>query len=270
MSKFDKQKTAYIAPVPMVIIRWYQARLTSIVKQWESAVRRAVFDTEVIPQLQRQLRTDDALDEFSAIKVDLSQSFEHAMPETAQYAEDCYGRTDQVHRSRWDNVLKTTYGVAPFLPEDWQSGFLKAFVQQNVSLMKSLSDDMLKRLESDILGNVRAGVRSSQMVSSVAENFNQTRKHARLIARDQTSKLYGQINQKRQEDIGVKRYEWSTSDDGRVRRSHNENDNDIMQWKNSNVYLSGGRWKTRTGYKGIPGQDIQCRCVALPIMPERV
>lgn len=79
---------------------------------------------------------------------------------------------------------------------------------------------------------------------------------ADLIARDQTLKLAGTLNKVRQLNAGVEEYTWSGVMDRRERRSH--------------VDLEGRRFRwgqpTPIGYE--PGQDYQCRCIAIAWIAE--
>lgn len=78
---------------------------------------------------------------------------------------------------------------------------------------------------------------------------------ARLIARDQTLKLNGAITQTRQENAGIARYTWSTSLDERVREEHAALEGQEFEW-------------TSPPAVGHPGEDFQCRCVAIPIIDD--
>ncbi len=78
---------------------------------------------------------------------------------------------------------------------------------------------------------------------------------AELIARDQTLKLNAAINQAHQRSVGVDSYVWSTSGDERVRDSHAELDGQTFRWD-------------APPEPGNPGEDFQCRCVALPIIDD--
>lgn len=77
---------------------------------------------------------------------------------------------------------------------------------------------------------------------------------AELIARDQVLKLNGAITKARQENAGIVEYEWSTSLDERVRESHRALEGKIFRWDNP---------PPETGH---PGEDFQCRCVAIPVL----
>lgn len=85
---------------------------------------------------------------------------------------------------------------------------------------------------------------------------------AELIARDQTLKTNAEINGARQESAGIERYIWSTSLDERVRG------NPAGRWPDAEIshYDLEGKifsWDDPPE-PGHPGEDYQCRCVALP------
>ncbi len=90
---------------------------------------------------------------------------------------------------------------------------------------------------------------------------------AELIAVDQVGKLYGQVNAKRQQDLGVTEFIWRTVGDERVRGnpgglypkatpSHWDRD--------SKTYRYDDPPKGKSGEKELPGVPIRCRCSAEP------
>ncbi|GAF84545.1 unnamed protein product, partial [marine sediment metagenome] len=77
--------------------------------------------------------------------------------------------------------------------------------------------------------------------------------HAALIARDQISKLNGQLNKARQEAAGITSFVWETRQDSRVRPAHQA--------------LQGRTFTWADGANGIfPGQPINCRCWARAVV----
>ena len=95
---------------------------------------------------------------------------------------------------------------------------------------------------------------------------------AKLIARDQVSKLNGEIAQLRQRNIGIERYYWRTMTDERVRPEHQSMDGLMCRWDDPSVYSAdkGKTWKPRTGdmVRLHPSEDYQCRCYADPVFDE--
>jgi SPP1 gp7 family putative phage head morphogenesis protein len=65
----------------------------------------------------------------------------------------------------------------------------------------------------------------------------------------------------RQTQAGISEYEWSTSGDERVRSSHDELDGTRQSWDDPPVTNDDGD-------TNHPGEDYQCRCVAIPVLPD--
>jgi uncharacterized protein with gpF-like domain len=95
-----------------------------------------------------------------------------------------------------------------------------------------------------------------------------------LIARDQTSKLNGQIAKKKMQDVGANIYQWQDSNDNRVRSTHRVLDGKYCTWDDPTVYADtlqdaiAGKWKSRAPIGAVelhPGQDFQCRCWGSPV-----
>ena len=107
---------------------------------------------------------------------------------------------------------------------------------------------------------------------------------AKLIARDQTKKLNSNLNQARQQSVGITLYIWKTVRDERVvgrpgglypqgNKAHGNHyvmEGLYCRWDDSTVYSEdrGETWKKRQAEmpQTHPGQDIQCRCHAAPVV----
>ncbi len=136
---------------------------------------------------------------------------------------------------------------------------IDAFIADNVRLVKSVAFDQLGELEGIILRGARQGLRHEVVAKQIEERFGVSRRRAALIARDQIGKLNGEIAQLRQQQLGIKRYHWSTSQDERVRASHRRLEGTVQQWSKPPVV---------DGEKIHPGQAVQCRCQAIPIIDD--
>jgi SPP1 gp7 family putative phage head morphogenesis protein len=134
------------------------------------------------------------------------------------------------------------------------SDILIGTIRENVALIKSIPDEYFKKIETIVYSGTISGDSSSSMIQQIRQLGYSTTKRARLIARDQTSKLNSNLTMQRSKNLGVEEYVWRTAQDDRVRESHKK--------KNGKVY----RWDDPPKDTGHPGQDIQCRCVAQPII----
>ena len=110
-------------------------------------------------------------------------------------------------------------------------------------------------MKQDLLKLAGGAAFDRQALSQVvSKNYGSAGYSLRRITRDQTQKLIAQLNQQRQADVGVTHYVWRTSEDERVRPSHR---------RNNGREFAGRSPPPATGH---PGNDIQCRCTADPIL----
>lgn len=124
----------------------------------------------------------------------------------------------------------------------------------NVNLIKTIPTQYFDRLNTTVLTGIQQGQRYSDIADSIQDIYGVTDNRAKLIARDQTSKTNAAIAETRQTDLGIEEYTWLTAGDERVRETHADNDGQVF------------RWDSPPAETGHPGHDINCRCVAVPMM----
>lgn len=132
---------------------------------------------------------------------------------------------------------------------------------ENSNLITSIPDQYLERVRAVIEKNMADGLRWESLIEDLQDAGEMTKTRAKIIARDQTNKMNGAFNQVRQQSLGIERYEWQTSGDEAVRETHEAHDGKVY------------RWDDPPEDTGHPGEDILCRCVAIPLLdldePER-
>ena len=158
------------------------------------------------------------------------------------------------HTKRWMAAARRTFGVdlSSVIADEDLTGFLEAVSLRNASLIRGFGEDLLKRVATQTTSSLLAGESAKTLQAKLKRELEVSDSRARLIARDQSTKLTSDLNRRRQEDAGVDSYIWRTSHDERVRPRH--------------AALEGKQYKygEPTGAEeGLPpGQPIQCRCVA--------
>ena len=138
-----------------------------------------------------------------------------------------------------------------FLTSPRQATILSGWVRDNVALIKSLPSTTFGEIEGVVLRGWRDGKRADVIAEEIRQRFGVARSRAELIASDQVGKLNGQLTRDRLLAVGVKRARWRTSEDGRVRPSHQSVKNRIFDLDEGIPGL------------GFPGQPIRCRCHAV-------
>ena len=138
---------------------------------------------------------------------------------------------------------------------------LQLAVEQNLNLIKSLSEKQLSRAKNVVLSEVRTGnFDASRLKDMLVHDFGISERHAEFIARDQTHKLNSNLNQLRLENVGVTHYTWMTSQDRRVR---GDPTGKYPNARPSHYIRQGKTFAFKNPPSdGNPGEPINCRCYA--------
>lgn len=134
---------------------------------------------------------------------------------------------------------------------------LEQLTAANVQLITSIHSQYLDKIQSAVMQAQVKGTPSKELAKQIKDIGGSTEKRAKLIARDQSSKINAALTRARHEEMGVTQYIWSTSGDERVRDSHAENDGKIFSYDDPPA-------------TGNPGDQINCRCVAIPYFGDKV
>lgn len=147
--------------------------------------------------------------------------------------------------------------------------YLRASAYDNAQLIKSIPEQYLGRVESAVMANMRAGNRSTAIIAELKKAYDITDKRAKMIARDQTAKINGELTKKRQVAAGFDYFQWIDSDDSRVRTRHHEISERVTAY-GKGVYRWDSPPLSDKGEPIIPGSDYQCRCFAKGYPNEQV
>lgn len=144
---------------------------------------------------------------------------------------------------------------------------LEMAITRNVDLIKSISQQHFADVGQAVLDNYRGvpltgGVSLQDRLKRIG---NISKNRAKFIARDQTAKLTGDLNQLRQADNGIEEYIWRNAGDQRVvgnpsglypkgTRAHGNH------WDREGEVF---RWDSPPS-DGHPGHAPNCRCYAAP------
>lgn len=180
----------------------------------------------------------------------------------ADLARKAGRRVSASQREQLDKQVKVVVGIDPFRAEVGIADRLEDFASENVSLITSIPEQLFGEVEQLVLRGAREGAGAERLAERIEKRFGVAESRAMLIARDQTAKLFGEVNELRQREMGIKRYRWETSQDERVRASHARLHGTIQKWSSPPIV---SRKPLRRAH---PGFDFQCRCTSEPIFPE--
>ncbi len=161
------------------------------------------------------------------------------------------------------------FGIDVFNANSVVSDYLQASIADNTQLIQSIASQYLERVETIVITNMRAGMRPSKIEQQLVDQFGVTKRRARMIARDQTSKTSNGLARKRMQASGVEYFQWITSKDERVRSRHRRIANKMTAY-GLGVYKWDNLPLSDSGEPIACGDDYQCRCIARPVLEREV
>lgn len=172
---------------------------------------------------------------------------------------------------QYQKTIKSVLGIDIFLEEPYLIPQLELFANQNSQLISNMTIDEIERVSGYVQRAIQEGSSFESVAIEIEKSFGITRRHAKLIARDQTSKLNGSLTKLRQQEVGIKTYRWQTSDDERVRATHKPLNGKICRWDDPTVYFNeeSQKWENRSKIGGTnvhTSVDVNCRCIPIPII----
>lgn len=222
----------------------YVKALKGVMRPLHDAVKNSV---------ESQYQEPDRQDAKKRGPWDVKQQFSGASQTTGQRVERHFNRmADAVNKQNKESFAR----IVPIQTKDF--GVDKAIDEAreaNISLITEASEDYLEQISDVVAEAYEDGWRVERLMDEIIKRGGVSESRAELIARDQTLKLNAGVTRIRMQNAGIERYEWSTSLDDRVRPEHEDLEGLEFSWDDPPE-------------PGNPGEDYQCRCVAVPILPD--
>jgi SPP1 gp7 family putative phage head morphogenesis protein len=142
---------------------------------------------------------------------------------------------------------------------------LERIARENAQLITSVPKDVARIITARSIQAQAEGKRPGEIENEIRQLAPRLAENKiRLIARTEIGKAESAITQTRSLEIGAEWYQWSSSEDRRVRKSHVNMDKVLVSWNDppSPEALVGERNYGR--YQA--GGTFNCRCVSLPVI----
>ena len=177
---------------------------------------------------------------------------------TVAFAQAAEARSSGAFRA----ILREAGFAVDFKMTPAMRDVLAATVQASVGLIKSIPEQYLGQVEGIVMRGVQTGGDIGGIVKSLEHSFGVTRRRASLIARDQNSKATAAFARVRQLEVGITQAQWVHSGGG-----HTQRPTHVKAGRDKAVYdVAKGWWDPAVKKYVWPGTEINCRCVARPII----
>lgn len=247
-----KKTNVPVTRFPMGIALEYKREITDLFLFWYNELLNQV-EIEFFSRLDQKnfmIRYDDLFSDFvSKWRLLVAGGFSGTITAIGN-------KINTFNKRNFQRQVKKVLNIDVFSGDPWLQNELDLFTSQNVGYITKIGEDTALRVQILVTEAIRSGTSTTELKKSLAKLKQIGKNRSTLIARDQVGKFLGAVTQQRQKEFGVSRYEWSTSGDRRVRPSHKAHEGNIYNWN-----------KPPAG-TGHPGQDIQCRCTAIPILSD--
>ena len=167
-------------------------------------------------------------------------------------------RVSSYHKRRLIQTFRTALGIdiRPRLLDTAIEPLMSAWRRENISLIRTIPERFHGALYQRVSETFAQQPFDQQALSKVLNReFKVSGSNLRRITRDQTSKAVGQFTHARHRQLGIQEYTWRTAQDERVRVTHRALEDSRQKWDSPPAV-------------GHPGEDIMCRCVAIPVIEE--
>ncbi len=139
---------------------------------------------------------------------------------------------------------------------------VEAATQASVGLIVRIPERFLGAVQTQVMTAITTGEGLSELVPYLTKKYKGDVRHAHLTALDQIRKVSESVNATRLQSLGVEEYVWiATGGERYPRKLHHEKLNGrTFRYDDPPVI------DERTGERGKPGDAINCRCRARPVV----
>jgi len=223
-----------------------------LVRGWQERAR-----DRILPVYSRSLSaliTDDA--DALQFEIGLAES-QIAMLATAAglSVSEWVAVTERWHRKRFATTF-TPAGVHidTLLDRGDVAVTLRSAIAENVALIRSIDDQMRNGISGAVFRGLQARTPARDVAREIRKIAGVSQRRAELIASDQLQKLTGELDQQRQKQVGLSKFEWAHSGKVNFREEHKARDGKVYSW-------SGPVAKNDP-----PGRAIRCGCRARAVL----
>jgi SPP1 gp7 family putative phage head morphogenesis protein len=256
IKRAGRTRQAQIVLAPIIPTKAQQQALQRIyvrvINEWGRLV-----PAQIMPGYERALSemVSDAPDDINAELAALSGALSRLVVTLDAELEDWTVRVEAWHRGRFGQLFTPTgVKIDTLLGQGDVARTLQSVLAENTALIRSLDD----QLRNGISGAVFRGLTNRTPAATVAREIREVaaigRRRAELIAADQLQKLTGRLDQERQQQVGIKKFEWVHSRKAKPRPEH------VV--RNGKIYA----WTSAVAKTDPPGRAIRCGCRAKAVV----
>lgn len=243
----------------------YLAKLNKLIEQMDDSVMywvrtryknnqpATIAMDDVLPANELKRTIDELVKRWT-------KAWNDAAPELAKYFSlAALDRNDANLRQ----ILRDANWTVRFKMTKGMRDVLKATIDENVGLIKSIPQQYFKAVRGDVMRSIQAGRDMGTLSKALQKNYGVTKRRAALIARTQNNLATGAMDRARKMELGLTKSKWRHSHAGKEPRpTHLANDGKLYD------HVKGWYDPDPKVRRHIyPGELINCRCSSITVVP---
>lgn len=251
---------------------YYRRAMTDEIERMLSSMFRAIERAyTTIPVQNAKMSDAERLDRLRKILERLRKQYGAKLDKNAEKIIEKFIKKAKkgIQDSELRN-LRRVLGVDFTIPFDSRKygRMLKIREITNAELIKNTTSQVISNVTNIVYDGVTTGQSWRRVEQDLLKQRHIAADRIKRIARDQTAKLNENLNEMAMRDAGVEFFEWSTAHDERVSTGyggHKQIDGKIFKWGDNAHYPVIDTY----GNRGVPGQRVNCRCTARPVLLQK-
>lgn len=184
-------------------------------------------------------------------------------PWAAKHGAIMVEETNHQSKRQWQQATKEMgYALRAEIQRAPTGLAMRQLMAEQVRLITSLPIVAGERVHKLVIEGLSGAKRAEEVSKEIQKSGKVTKSRANLIARTETARAQGTLTQVRAESIGADSYIWRTAEDDDVRPSHKKLDGKVFRWSDPP--------ECDPGIRANPGGSYNCRCIAIPIIPDTI
>lgn len=263
------------------IAKWYEKELDKAIKEMSNAVHRVI-----VPTFTETIAEDSVFEitvELEKLRKKYVEFFyKYGKEIVKKFIERSIRHANISVKKAVEPIAKKDFNLKGSIVNEANKDIVAMAIYNNVSLIRSIPEEYFKDITGIVSRSMQGGSISEmerELLKFFKKEDKKAKNRAKLIAYDQTRKVYSDIALHNMEDAGFTKVKWMHSNGDKVPRCYH-----INKWDGKSG-LKDGRPNGLNGFvfeinnppviqkaqgqrpeiRGFPAQLINCKCFLVPV-----
>jgi len=268
-TKNQKKDKVIVKPVsvPLMIEKEFYSQIRAYNTNFKKAVRAFIFPLiESYSKITRDSITKDGIGDDINNALELLKAKFDFNSQAERISSNMVNRVTNINGKKTTERVNNAIGVdvSNIVNSENLTEFVEMQQIHNSELIKNVPNQAIEDIRRIVLNGLTNGLRADEITQQISGNipssvFNKMNNRIKTIARTEVAKLNSQITNRRLTNLGIIRAIWDATMDKRTRPCHAARDGQEFD-------INEGLYSSCDGLTIKPAEQINCRCVARPII----